>query len=60
MAQPILVDRELKRRHLRIDRHAPARDPVQVILAQHLVKGMREVKPADVTVARPAQVIGIE
>ena len=57
MAQPILIDRELKRRHLCEDVHAPPGNPVVAVLAQHEVKRVGKIENANVPVARPAKVI---
>ena len=45
MAQPILVDRKLERRHLRVDLDAPAGDAVEAVLAERLIKRVRDVEP---------------
>ena len=57
MAKPVLVDRELERRHLRVDLNAPTGDAVQTVFAENLVKCVVDVKPADVSVAGPAEVV---
>ena len=43
--------RQLRRRHLRVDIGAPARDRILRIVAQHLVERVRQIQPPDVPVA---------
>ena len=54
--EPVAVITQFERGHLRIDVHALAGELVEAVFAGHLVKGMRDIQPADVSVAGPAEV----
>ena len=58
--EPIAVDGELERGHLRVDVDAPAGDRVSLVPAEHLVEGVVDVEATDVPVSGPTQVIGVD
>ena len=51
VAQPVLIERQLHRRHLRVDIRAASRDLVEIVVAQHLIERVRDVQLAEVAVA---------
>ena len=55
--QPVFIDREFERRHLRENSHSLSRDAVKAVFAEDLIEGVRNIEEADVAVARPAEVI---
>jgi len=57
--EPVLVDRKLERGHLRVDLDSMPGNSIQAILAKHLVKRVCDIEPADVSVASPAEVLGL-
>ncbi len=57
VAHPIFVDGEFERGHLRVDLDALSGDAVQAVFAENLIKRVIDIEPADVSVARPAEVV---
>src|SRR6266481_4002069 len=56
VADPILVIGDFSGRHLRIDRDALARNRIESVLAESLIKRVRHIDPANVSAAEPAEV----
>ena len=51
VADPIFIERQFHRRHLRVDVHPLAGKWIQFVVAKHLVERMRDVELAQVAVA---------
>ena len=58
--QPVLVDRQLQRAHLRIDVDRLRGDRVVALVAERLVEGVADVPAAEVAVAGPAEVVRLD
>src|SRR6266850_1162799 len=56
VAHPVLVIGNLGGSHLCIDRDALARNRIESVLAESLVKRMRQIDPANMSAAEPAEV----
>ncbi len=57
--EPVAIHRDFERGHLRVDRHRPPRDGVKAVIAQRLIKSMREIYRPDVAIAGPTDVRGM-
>ena len=53
---PVAIVAEFERGHVRVDVHLPPGEAVEFIFTQHMIVGMRNVEPSDVTVAGPAEI----
>src|SRR5437667_32903 len=57
-AQPVAIERQLRRGHLRIDLRLATGNRVVRVVPEHLIKRVRNVPPAHMSVAGPTQVVG--
>src|SRR5271163_2506170 len=58
-SNPILVNRKLERGHLRVDRNRAPGQRIETVGAESLVKRVCQIHAADVPIARPAEVGGV-
>src|ERR1700722_11911289 len=57
--EPVAIERDFERGHLRVDRHRPPCNSIKAVVAQCLIKSMGQIHRSDVALAGPTDVRGM-